>query len=83
MPVRNKPEPLRGGGAFSLTPALSLRRGRSIVGAGKEPMRDDFSQRGVVMFPLLGERVRVRASLLPNLTILAQVRRKDAPSLSA
>ena len=46
-------------------------------------MRDDFSQRGVVMFPLLGERVRVGASLLPNLTILAQVRRKDAPSLSA
>jgi hypothetical protein len=45
--------------AQPLTPSLSPRRGRSFFSGGKEPMRSDFSQRGLVTFPLLGERVRV------------------------
>jgi len=55
-----------------LTPSLSPRRGRSFFSVGKEPMLSDFSQRGVVVFPLLRERVRVRASQPTNCTVAAK-----------
>jgi hypothetical protein len=48
---------------FSLTPALSPRRGRSISSDGQGTRFGDFCLGGVRSFPLLGERVRVRASL--------------------
>ncbi len=56
---------------FSLTPALSPRRGRIFgrltntwAGDGRALVRDAGSV--LVLFPLLGERVRVRASLITN-----------------
>jgi hypothetical protein len=51
---------------ISLTPALSQGRGRSFSSVGQGPLASDFSQRGDHWFPLLGERVRVRASLVAN-----------------
>src|ERR1700722_19042826 len=55
------PEPFSGRATFSLTPALSPRRGRTSCSVGLGPPFSDFSQRGAAPFPLLGERVRVRA----------------------
>jgi hypothetical protein len=50
----------------SLTPALSPRRGRIISSAGQGSLIREHSQRVKKWNPLLGERVRVRASLITN-----------------
>jgi len=47
---------------FALTPALSLRRGRSFRMSLKDSGGDSF-QRGQMVLPLLRERAGVRASL--------------------
>jgi hypothetical protein len=52
--------------------ALSPRRGGSFFSVWQKPMRNDFSQRGFVTFPLLGERVRVRASHTVNCIVPAK-----------
>jgi hypothetical protein len=51
---------------FSLTPVFSARRGRRFASNGPGLPRGDFFQHAADHFPLLGERVRVRASLFTN-----------------
>ena len=49
-------------GTTSLTPALSPRRGGIVSSAGPKFLIGDLSERVKRVFPLLGERVRVRVS---------------------
>jgi hypothetical protein len=44
-----------------------------VAGAGQEPPLSGVSQRGAARFPLLGERARVRASLITNCIVPARI----------
>jgi|HubBroStandDraft_2_1064218.scaffolds.fasta_scaffold352860_2 hypothetical protein len=53
--------------------ALSPRRGRNSASVGQGLLFYDFSKRGADAFPLLGERVRVRAVQLTNCMVPAKL----------
>jgi hypothetical protein len=50
---------------LALTPTLSPRRGRRFNGFLNRPLRDDSLAPGLVALLLQGERVGVKASLIP------------------
>jgi len=51
---------------LALTPALSPKEREMLSSAARHSLISDSFQRGQIRFPLLGERVRVRASVLGN-----------------
>ena len=51
---------------LALTPTLSPEERENLSSVPERSLPGDFFQRGKCGFPLLGERVRVRASLSPT-----------------